>query len=68
MTITVNGKPEKMDRPETLTAFLGAKGIDPETVVVERNGEIADRAKWEEILLADRDVLEIVKFVGGGAR
>lgn len=67
MTVTVNGKKETMSQPKTLLDFLRAKGIEPKTVVVEHNGDIPDRAEWGKITLADRDVLEILKFMGGGA-
>ncbi|MEF2734888.1 MAG: sulfur carrier protein ThiS [Blautia sp.] len=35
-------------------------------MAVERNGEIIPKSKYEETLLSDGDVLEIVSFVGGG--
>jgi thiamine biosynthesis protein ThiS len=65
--ITVNGKQETLGRPCTLLDFLCTKGIDPKTAVVERNGDIPDRIDWGTIMLADGDVLEVLKFMGGGA-
>ena len=35
-------------------------------LAVERNGNIVPRARYGETVLEDGDVLEIVRFVGGG--
>lgn len=64
--ITVNGKEQAFDGACTLFDFLRSKGIEPKTVVVEHNGSIPDRADWGTITLGDGDVLEILKFMGGG--
>ena len=67
MKLSVNGEQEELDTGTTLCALLLAKGIDPKTVVVERNADIPDRSTWGNLSLADGDVLEIVRFMGGGA-
>jgi thiamine biosynthesis protein ThiS len=38
----------------------------PETIVVEHNLEILDRASYDRVLLREGDRLELVHFVGGG--
>lgn len=40
--------------------------LDPETVAVERNGSIPDRSTWKQVLLANEDRVELIRFVGGG--
>lgn len=67
MMITVNGQDETLDGFCTLLDYLNAKELKPETIVVERNGDIPDRAQWENIQLSNGDTLEILKFMGGGA-
>jgi thiamine biosynthesis protein ThiS len=67
MHLTVNGKPREAEGPLTILQFLETRGIDPRIVAVERNGEIVKRVRFGEVELADGDVLEIVRMVGGGA-
>lgn len=66
MKICVNGQWEELQGGVTLAAYLSGKNIPPQTVVVERNAAIPDRESWGSVALADGDVLEIVKFMGGG--
>ena len=46
--------------------YLKSADYNPKRIAVERNGEIIPKSKYEETLLSDGDVLEIVSFVGGG--
>jgi sulfur carrier protein len=62
MIITVNGQNETLDNSCTLLDLLQSKGIEPKTVVVERNGD----TEWGGIWLSNGDTLEILKFMGGG--
>lgn len=62
----VNGAELALETPQTLLAFLTARGYDPRRVAVERNGQIVPRAAFGETALAEDDRLEIVAFVGGG--
>lgn len=49
-----------------MRAFIQQRGLDPRYVVVERNGEPLERARYDRILLADGDRLELVRAVAGG--
>jgi thiamine biosynthesis protein ThiS len=49
-----------------VAAFLAGQGLDPDVVVVERNGEIVPRSRFGELRLVANDRLEVVHFVGGG--
>jgi len=66
MTITVNGKPKKLDAPTTVAALLESLKLDAARVALELNREILPRAEFADRILANGDTLEIVQFVGGG--
>jgi thiamine biosynthesis protein ThiS len=66
LEIVVNGEPLKVSPKATIEAFLRAHDLDPDLVVVERNGAIVPRRDFATTTLEHDDVLEIVHFVGGG--
>lgn len=66
LTVLVNGEERKVPGPATLLDLLRHLGLDPRTVVVERNREIVRRPKLGETALAEGDAIELVHFVGGG--
>jgi thiamine biosynthesis protein ThiS len=65
MEITLNGKPRQLAEPVTISGLLAALELPVEHVAVELNGELVERADFER-RLAERDRLEVVRFVGGG--
>ena len=50
----------------TIQSLLQVLGHDSQRVAVERNGQIVPRARFAEERLCEKDVVEIVQFVGGG--
>ena len=66
LTVVVNGEPRQVPGPATLLDLLQQLGLDPRTVVVERNREIVRRPRLGETALAEGDAIELVHFVGGG--
>ncbi|MCH8088154.1 MAG: sulfur carrier protein ThiS [Chloroflexi bacterium] len=66
VTLTVNGKQREIDGPMALIEFLVANKIEPRLIVIEYNGEIIKRERWDEIALKAGDKLEIVHMVAGG--
>jgi thiamine biosynthesis protein ThiS len=66
LQLTVNGEPRTVPGPATLLDLLAHLGLDPRTVVVERNREIVRRPQLGETAVADGDSIELVHFVGGG--
>lgn len=66
MDIILNGQQETLDGAMTIHDLLVKKRLLPETVVVEVNLEIIDRERFCETVIQDRDVVEILRFVGGG--
>lgn len=65
MTVTVNGRPREVAEGGTVAGLLEALDIS-EPVAVEQNGQIVDRKDFAHVILREGDVVEIVRFVGGG--
>lgn len=51
---------------KTLADYLAETDYQTGRIAVERNDEIVPKAKYEETILEDGDVIEVVSFVGGG--
>ena len=66
LAVTINGEARRVPGPATLLDLLGHLGLDPRTVVVERNREIVRRVRLAETMVAEGDSIELVHFVGGG--
>lgn len=64
--IKINGVDREFKAPVTITELLNGEGYVPTHVAVELNGEIVRRKDFDTQITADGDVIEIVKFVGGG--
>lgn len=68
MEIICNGvKTVVADEEISLAAFLRGKGLNPDTVAVECDGVILARQSYEGLRLLEGMVLEVIRFVGGGA-
>ena len=70
MKIYVNGKEESLDLQENssdVETVVKLMGHDPRVIVVELNGLILPRSKWNNQIVKDEDSFEIVTIVGGGA-
>ena len=66
MNVIINGEQVALDDSLTIEAMLRARGNDPATVVVERNGAIVPAAAFASTCLAGGDPVECGRFVGGG--
>ncbi len=66
MRVTANGKIYEVRAGTTVAGFIRDRDLDPQFVVVEYNGEPLERAKYEDVTLADGDRLELVRAVAGG--
>ena len=66
MVITLNGERHELDAPVTIAALLAHLGIDSRRVAVEHNLVILKRAAFDEVVVREGDVVEVVNFVGGG--
>lgn len=65
MKLTINGEPREI-AAATVLGLLEELGLQPVATVVERNAKIVDRASYGDTVLADGDILELVRIVGGG--
>ena len=66
--ITVNGQPRIVPEGLKLPDLLEILAVAPERVAVERNRAIVRRPDWPATPVESGDELEVVWFVGGGAR
>lgn len=64
--VQLNGEGRPVPSGVTVRGLLEHLELQPELVVVERNGEILRRDRYAEVLVEAGDVLELVHFVGGG--
>lgn len=62
----VNGITILLNKSQSLFDFLNAQKYDVSIIAVEHNGAIVPRATYKDVMLEDEDILEVVRFVGGG--
>ena len=63
--VMINGDPIPADGMK-LTDYLEQEGLTAKRIAIEINEEILPKAKYDDCILHDGDVVEIVRFVGGG--
>ena len=63
--VKINGE-ELNIAGKTLTEWLITTNYDVKRIAVEKNGDIVPKAQYDETMLCDGDVVEVVSFVGGG--
>ena len=66
MTVSVNGQTRELDEGTTIADLVTELGYGNKQVVVERNGEAVERARFAEVVLEPGDVVEVVRAVAGG--
>jgi len=66
MQLIVNGEIRDVDGIPLLGEYLASLNLSSRMVVVERNGDIIAREKYDETPLVHGDVLEIVQMMAGG--
>jgi sulfur carrier protein len=66
VVLTINGEKREIDVTGTVSGLLDKLGINPETVVVERNMNILKREDLVKEVLEDGDAIEIIQMVDGG--
>ncbi len=64
--LVVNGERRAFAAPLDVRGLLERLGVNPQAVAVELNGEVVPRLGLAGRALANGDVLEIVRMVGGG--
>ena len=63
--VTINGEDYPISGT-SLTQYLESTEYNMKRIAVERNGEIVPKSTYDQTILQDADVIEIVSFVGGG--
>ena len=63
--VKINGE-EKEIAGKNLLEYLKEAGFEPERVVVERNLYIIPKDELGNTIIQDEDVIEVLRFVGGG--
>jgi sulfur carrier protein len=66
MKITCNGETKELTTNTTLVSFIRDLDLNPDTVVAECDGKIIKRDEYDTLILTDGNVLELIRFVGGG--
>jgi thiamine biosynthesis protein ThiS len=62
----VSGKNVDLKEAVSLKDYLESAGYDLSKIAVEKNGAIIPKDKFISETVCNDDVLEIVRFVGGG--
>jgi thiamine biosynthesis protein ThiS len=68
LNIILNGDRKEIAEGLALDALIIELGLKSERLAVEVNRRIIRKAHWPSTTLAEGDKVEIVHFVGGGAR
>jgi sulfur carrier protein len=66
MKITCNGETVEINPDTTLVSFIRGMKLNPDTVVAECDGRIIKRDEYDTLVLSEGNVLELIRFVGGG--
>ena len=66
MKLTVNGDEREVTDGLNVRALLDELGLKEKLVVVELNREIVKRDDFENTSLKDGDIVEIMRYIGGG--
>ena len=68
--MTVNGEQFELSemRSAGILDLLGHYNLNKDRVAIEINGSIVKKSEYESIVLKNSDKVEIIHFVGGGAK
>ena len=62
--VKINGKDYDVSGM-TITEYLASTEYKKELIALERNEEIVPKAEYDNTVIEDGDIIEIVSFVGG---
>ena len=66
MKVKINGAIAELPDNSSVKDLLMARKLPWDIVIIELNGEIINRGKWESLKLNPSDSLEIIRIIGGG--
>jgi thiamine biosynthesis protein ThiS len=64
--IQLNGKKLVLNKNYSILTLLKKYKMDSKKIAVELNGKIVNRNKYKLTYVKDKDIMEIVHFIGGG--
>ena len=64
--LQINGESREVAVGASVVDVLTMFGLVDERIAVEHNGRILERSHYAQTVLREADMLEIVRFVGGG--
>ena len=64
--IQLNGKKILLKQNFSIFGIIRKYKISSKKVAIELNGKILPKHKYKQILVKDKDKIEIVQFIGGG--
>ena len=65
ITIKLNGENQPI-KSSSITALLSSLQLNQNHVIVELNNTIIANNQYETTILNDNDVVEIIRYIGGG--
>ena len=68
MNVYVNGELREVSGTSSLAELVTQLELPVARIAIELNREVVRRSEWDTTMLKDGDKIEIVHFVGGGAR
>ena len=64
--VQINGETRENYENLTVEEMVDREGLQKSRIAVEINGEIVSKQKYNDTVLHAGDVVEVVRFVGGG--
>ena len=64
--VIANGREERLGSSISIADFLDRKGLKPAQAIVAVNSDVIAVEQYENTMLVDGDVLDVMSFVGGG--
>ena len=66
MEVKINGSVNDIQDNSSIKDVLTARKLPEDILIIEVNGEIIKREKWESCILRPQDTIEIIRIIGGG--
>lgn len=66
MNIILNGQKHNIESNITLKEMLINLNIEQKNIIAEVNGEVVTKDDFSNKIINENDIIELVRFVGGG--
>lgn len=66
MKIILNGEEQVLENELNIIQLLTKYKLEPEIIVVEKNGEIINKDLYADETVTEGDKIELIRFIGGG--